>query len=55
MNTMTGGIVSLGPPVGVIVDAHLVSSIAPNIMAKTNIAAEAMRPIVWSILLIILC
>ena len=36
----------MGPPVGTIVDAHFVRSSAPNTSEKTNIAAEAMRPIV---------
>jgi hypothetical protein len=35
--TITGGMVSLGPPVGTIVDAHLVSSAAPN---NSTIATE---------------
>ena len=30
INTITGGIVSFGPPVGVIVDAHFVKSAAPK-------------------------
>ena len=46
ISTITGGIVSFGPPVGIIVEAHFVSSSAPNIMAKTNTAAEATRPMV---------
>ena len=43
MSTITGGRVSFGPPVGVIVDAHLVSNAAPNSSVAAAVNADVKR------------